>query len=362
MSHFDISNEIYTLLHEKQEIGVPKLGIFKTKNQSIILDRANGILTPKQKIVTDFEENSAVQNTSLVEYVAYKRRVSYTEAQRMVTNFVNLHKNVLGHQAVYFKNIGKLSKDNSGNITFQPDQHNLSLEQYGLPVLKNVFPIALDKSKKLRPITMIEKPVTTTEQTKSYTDIFFESKTLKRLVILIFLLGIITTVINYNKIQSENNPPAAATEDNSEKGNNDGNTAGLISTDGLDPNAIEAAKKLGREDEDADDEDELRVEETPEGTKKPATEIKEEEPKPEPKPTPTVEPTPKPTTTDSDFILLDNAVYVVIGSYGALANSKKSKGKAEAKGYVGKIEKRSNGHYRVMNRITNVKSRSTERI
>ncbi len=144
----DVLAQLSTLLHQNEEVNVPGIGIISTRQNDFSIDRGEGRIVPASKQVHELTRITDTNNEDLVNFIAYKYGISLEEARQAVNDFVRKHQDSIRHQGLSIPNLGRVVMNEEGIIAFEPDNvHNFDPEYFGLPVLKNVHPIALPKPK-----------------------------------------------------------------------------------------------------------------------------------------------------------------------------------------------------------------------
>lgn len=145
----DVLAQLATLLHQNEEVNVPGIGIISTRQNDFSIDRRQGLIVPASKQVHTLTQITDTNNEDLVNFIAHKYGISLEEARQAVNDFVRKHQDSIRHKGLSIPNLGRVVMNEEGLIAFEPNVvHNFDPEYFGLPVLKNVHPIALPKPKK----------------------------------------------------------------------------------------------------------------------------------------------------------------------------------------------------------------------
>ena len=329
----DVLADLESLLYHYDEVQLPSLGVISTRQNDFSVDRGQGLIYPSAKKIHSFDHIINTNNNALINFIAHKYGMSYDEAHQTIQDFADEYAETLTNKGLSIPSVGDLSMDENGRIVFQPNQlHNYSIENYGLPTLKNVHPILFEKSKpeeeqqeeKPSPRAILPAKKLTLVPSKTYTTIFLENRLLQMMVIIALLL---VTSIPLTKRYIANNSnragiatPVDVTTNNSSTTNTNTYDNNLSDKDGY--KDVTPAK------------DKEKVVVTP-----PKEEIKEVVTPKEETPKPPKEET-KPVSTDTHLI--------VLGAFGSKDNAEKLQLKIYSKGYKdANITKLSNGFYRV---------------
>jgi cell division septation protein DedD/nucleoid DNA-binding protein len=334
----DVLADLKSLLYHNDEVQLPNLGVISTRQNDFYIDRGKGEIYPSAKQVHSFDRIINTNNHALVNLIAHKYGMSYDEAHQVIQQFIDEYSTELKNQGLSIPNVGDLKMDENGRVAFTPNpSSNYAIENYGLPVLKNVHPVHFEKTKKEEVKTVAEvSTIKVQVPSKTYTELFVENRLLQMMVIMVLLL--ITSIpltTRYIKNSSNRAGMNIATPDaDNDKENTNTYDNNLSDNEGY---KITPSKQKAKETTSVT----TPVVETP-ITKAPVVkapnkvEAKKETPKPTPKP-PKEE---KPVNVESHLI--------VLGAFGSKENAEKLQLNIYSKGYKNaSVTKLPNGFYRV---------------
>lgn len=329
----DILADLESLLYHYDEVQLPNLGVISTRQNDFSVDRGQGLIYPSAKKVHSFDRIINTNNNALVNFIAHKYGMSYDDAHQTIQDFADEHAETLTNKGLSIPSVGDLSIDENGRIVFQPNQlHNYSIENYGLPVLKNVHPVLFDRTQPKKekkdddvptPRAIVPTKKLPLAPAKTYTTIFLENRLLQMMVIIALLL---VTSIPLTKRYIENN---------------DSNRAGITvpPTDITNNNS-----NTNTYDNNLPDNEGYKVTPNKEKKDKVVTPPKEEKAK---EVTPKKE-TVQPPKKEENPVSEEDMHLIVLGAFGNKDNAEKLQLKIYSKGYKqANITKLSNGFYRV---------------
>ena len=154
---------ISDLLYRYECVIVPEFGGFVTNETSAKLNRLTHTFYPPTKQITF---NSHLQNNDglLANHIASVENISFSEAVSSIKNEIDSWKQSLKNESVELSKIGIISKDQQGNIIFEPTtSQNYLTSSYGLstfnsPVVKRGE--YLNKAKELKAVVPLVPEVT----------------------------------------------------------------------------------------------------------------------------------------------------------------------------------------------------------
>lgn len=114
---------IAQLLYRHQCVTVSGFGSFICENQSSFLDKTNGIIYPPKKKISF---NAHVKNNDglLANHIAMQEGIAYDYALEKINNEVLSWNTLLSNKnTLSLNNIGEITKNNEGNLVFEP--HNV---------------------------------------------------------------------------------------------------------------------------------------------------------------------------------------------------------------------------------------------
>lgn len=158
-----LATYISDLLYRYECVIVPEFGGFVTNETSAKLNRFTHTFYPPTKQITF---NSHLQNNDglLANHIASVENISFSEAVSSIKNEIDSWKRSLKNESIELSKIGIISKDQQGNIIFEPTtSQNYLTSSYGLstfnsPVVKRGE--YLDKAKELKAVVPLVPEVT----------------------------------------------------------------------------------------------------------------------------------------------------------------------------------------------------------
>lgn len=147
----DVGAHIADVLLEREKVTLPGLGEFKTQYKEATSEKVHGKLMPPAKELY-FHINAAAADGYLVKHIKEKHTLSYADAQKIVSSYINEVKTSIDNkEIVAFPNVGRLYKDYEQNIKFLPDKENFNKSAFGLPAVE-LLPTIKEPIKKQEPI------------------------------------------------------------------------------------------------------------------------------------------------------------------------------------------------------------------
>jgi len=128
---------IFELIQENGSLTIPDFGAFILKDTSTIIDNNKKIISPPSKVLT-FDENIKDKDSTLIDYIIKKDRISKEVAEEALFKFVFQLKTLLtSGKTVDFRNIGKLHLDKKKQIVFDVDNKvEYVSDSFGLTTIK----------------------------------------------------------------------------------------------------------------------------------------------------------------------------------------------------------------------------------
>lgn len=330
----DVLSYLETLLYHNDEVEIPSLGKISTRQNDFSIDRGEGVFYPSAKRVHSFDKIIHTNNSTLINFIAQKHGMSYDEALRIVQDFSDEYASVLKTKGFNIPSIGHLMMDEEERILFKPNvKQNYAIENYGLPILKNIHPVAADRTQIKIAEQFTPNRNIVVKQPKTYAEIFVDNRYLQLMAVIVLLLIVsIPVTKQYNDSQNRAN-------------------AGVLNTNSEDSN------RTNTNDYDKDLDDESGFEEvTPNRKNEPKT-IPIAPPKTEEKPkviAPKVEqpkteqPKVEQPKTEENQPTSNETQLFVIGAFGSKANAEKLQIEIYSKGYKNAdVTETSSGLYRV---------------
>ena len=128
----DISKHISNLLKFQECVIVPDLGGFITNYVPSRFDVGQNIFSPPSKEVI-FNSKITRNDGLLVSYLVESEAISYSEANRAVSNWVNhTFENLYNGEKIDLAGVGTLKFDRNGSLVFNPVTENVLASAYGL--------------------------------------------------------------------------------------------------------------------------------------------------------------------------------------------------------------------------------------
>jgi hypothetical protein len=124
-----ISKHITALIHLHDCVIVPGLGAFVANYKPAQVVAEQGLFLPPKKEI-GFNRVLTHNDGLLTDYIARAESISYTEAQKLIEEFVNeIFTQLSNKQTVKIDEIGELKKDAAGNLQFIPNTSALFLPE-----------------------------------------------------------------------------------------------------------------------------------------------------------------------------------------------------------------------------------------
>lgn len=124
------------LLCENDTVGVPGLGAFTKKTLAASLDQIQDKVLPETSLI-EFNANLAMDDGLLIAYIKDRFELSYVEAKRTVSEYVEQVNQALDRkEIVIFPQVGRLYNDFERKLQFIPDNTNFNLATFGLPAVE----------------------------------------------------------------------------------------------------------------------------------------------------------------------------------------------------------------------------------
>lgn len=127
---------ISTLLYENDTVGVPGLGAFTKKTLAASVDQIQDKASPETSLI-EFNPNLAMDDGLLIAYIKDRFELSYVEAKRTVSEYVEQVNQALDRkEIVIFPQVGRLYNDFEKKLQFIPNKTNFNLASFGLPAVE----------------------------------------------------------------------------------------------------------------------------------------------------------------------------------------------------------------------------------
>ncbi|GAB5554023.1 MAG: hypothetical protein Sapg2KO_36140 [Saprospiraceae bacterium] len=144
---------ISALLYENDTVGVPGLGAFTKKTLAASVDQIQDKASPETSLI-EFNSNLAMDDGLLIAYIKDRFELSYVEAKRTVSEYVEQVNQALDRkEIVIFPQVGRLYNDFEKKLQFIPDKTNFNLASFGLPAVE-ISPVK--KSTSTAPTAVIQ--------------------------------------------------------------------------------------------------------------------------------------------------------------------------------------------------------------
>ncbi|MEM9837183.1 MAG: hypothetical protein AAF828_11810 [Bacteroidota bacterium] len=128
-----MSKDLVNLLMQEGQFSLPSLGTFQLAEQAAIVSPIEGRIQPPAKQVT-FNANLKIDDGRLLQFLKKNYQISTEEAIRQIQQ---LEEDIVGQLAigelVKLEGIGRVFRDHTGEIRFNPGQQNLDKATFGLP-------------------------------------------------------------------------------------------------------------------------------------------------------------------------------------------------------------------------------------
>lgn len=132
MTH-DISKDIIAVLMNENQLGIAGLGTFTLQRQAALVSPMEGKVSPPSQKV-GFNPNLKLDDGKLSRYLRDRYRLSPEEAKSRIEAFVtNVEAQLAAGNSVSLADLGRFSRDYTGEVRFTPGQSNFNKEVFGLP-------------------------------------------------------------------------------------------------------------------------------------------------------------------------------------------------------------------------------------
>ena len=192
---------ISDLLYRYECVIIPDFGAFLTQPVSAKVDTNNNTFYPPKKILS-FNEQLKNNDGLLAKYIADVEKTPYEVAVKKIAKKTKTLKSYLAQgETLSFKNIGDITLNNEGKITFEPSYHlNYLTDAFGLSkfvspsITREVYKKQVENIEKTAPIAI------TQEKRKSIN----YSKYAAIAVIALTLGGFVASNYYLNQIETQN--------------------------------------------------------------------------------------------------------------------------------------------------------------
>ncbi|MBT8271942.1 MAG: HU-CCDC81 and SPOR domain-containing protein [Flavobacteriaceae bacterium] len=128
-----IDTYISDLLYRYECVIIPEFGAFLTRAVSAEIDRSSNTFYPPTKVVS-FNEQLKNNDGLLANYIASVEKIPFELASQRLSKRIKALKSYLAQgETLTFKNIGEISLNSHGNLSFEPDKKiNYLTASFGL--------------------------------------------------------------------------------------------------------------------------------------------------------------------------------------------------------------------------------------
>lgn len=132
----DVGKAISELLFEHQTVIVPGLGGFTTSPEPATVDYVQGVVTPPAKKI-EFNPNLVLNDGVLVGHIQKRDVVTAQQAKEAMEAYVNELKAALERREIIeIPNVGRIYRDYEQKLKFMPEGTNFEANAFGLPGVK----------------------------------------------------------------------------------------------------------------------------------------------------------------------------------------------------------------------------------
>lgn len=140
----DVGTSISRLLYEHDKVIIPNFGSLIATYRHATVDQVQGVFSPPAKDLV-FNSNLITNDGLLINYIKSKYNISFGEAEKIVSDFVENSKTALDkRENIVIPEVGKLYRDYENKIQFISDNNNFNSQSYGLPPVQ-FYPILRDR-------------------------------------------------------------------------------------------------------------------------------------------------------------------------------------------------------------------------
>ncbi len=155
---------ISDLLYRYECVIIPEFGAFLTQPVSAKVDTSSNTFYPPKKVLS-FNEQLKNNDGLLANYIADVEKTPYEVAVKKIAKKTKSLKSYLAQgETLTFKNIGDISLNNEGKITFEPSYHlNYLTDAFGLTkfvspdVSREVYKEQVEEMEKVVPIAVTQE-------------------------------------------------------------------------------------------------------------------------------------------------------------------------------------------------------------
>lgn len=155
---------ISDLLYRYECVIIPDFGAFLTQAVSAKVDTSNNTFYPPKKVLS-FNEQLKNNDGLLAKYIADVEKTPYEVAVKKIAKKIKSLKSYLAQgETLTFKNIGDITLNNEGKITFEPSYHlNYLTDAFGLTqfvspdISREVYKKQVETIEKTAPIAITQE-------------------------------------------------------------------------------------------------------------------------------------------------------------------------------------------------------------
>ncbi len=155
---------ISDLLYRYECVIIPDFGAFLTQPVSAKVDSSNNTFYPPKKVLS-FNEQLKNNDGLLAKYIADVEKTPYEVAVKKIAKKTKTLKSYLAQgETLSFKNIGDITLNNEGKITFEPSYHlNYLTDAFGLSkfvspsIAREVYKKQVENIEKTAPIAITQE-------------------------------------------------------------------------------------------------------------------------------------------------------------------------------------------------------------
>ncbi|MCK5401622.1 MAG: SPOR domain-containing protein [Flavobacteriaceae bacterium] len=152
---------ISDLLYRYECVIIPDFGAFLTQSASAKIHESTNTFYPPKKVLS-FNEQLKRNDGLLANYISDIEKVPYEDAvKKMAKKIKSLKSYLLQGETLSFKNIGEISLNQNGNLTFEPSYDlNYLTEAFGLTqfaspnIIRKVYKEEVETIEKVIPLTI----------------------------------------------------------------------------------------------------------------------------------------------------------------------------------------------------------------
>ncbi|MGB1205359.1 MAG: SPOR domain-containing protein [Chitinophagales bacterium] len=134
MKQLNIIEHLQEVLFLYSTVILPNIGEFSKEEISANINEYDNVIAPPKKTL-HFNSKNTHNDFILVKHIAKKEQISEAKAQNHIDDYVKeLQEELAVGHTINLLNVGDLSKDSQGNLSFVPNEEaNYSFDTFGLP-------------------------------------------------------------------------------------------------------------------------------------------------------------------------------------------------------------------------------------